>query len=710
MRIYEEHDIFIDFEPGERNALYIVFSDKLFSRSHNYRWKKEIKQSGQSGLFITQQEQLFFQSPNIPKILQKLESLLQKFKKIIVMGLGVAGYAALYFSKILKANIVFAISPMFTVDPKLTEGFDNRDLSIRQLVANYASPITQEAVFGQVYIFFDGTLQADAWHAEQISANIKCELVQLNFAGRNTLLFMEEANKYSLLFETKGDHAATFDAIAAIKTLYAEIAPSCASVISNKLSQATSRERAKYLATLPESKREILLNEHSLASFELHTATAFPGGGFFLSAETLIGKKLFLQAVAKYEKAILKTKHPYWLFRYSKNLSTIGNSSRAKELCQMACLAIERGSKEYLPVAADWFEWLGILSIRAADEKTRDMAFNKALYYSNGSRTYVHYLEKGTFNTLASCSGYANIIDQRWVTSFIQERMPDIQANNFTGCDSLANTAQHIWRPLKTRVKIKTNKNVIPKNVFIYWGQGFNRAPALVTKCLHSLEQHNPDANIIKLDDYNLSDFVDIPSFILKKKERGLISFAQFSDILRIHLLYSLGGVWTDATCFHTQPLDSHIATLGKNGFFVFKDADTISSWFIMSAPRHIIVAAMRQALMIYWRDMNCLVNYFLFHMIFRALTNIHTSLKAEIAKMPLVSRAIPHIMQRNMLKHVSDSTLQEIISCSFVHKLSYKFASENITQGCLLAKLMPELLIGMQKRSSFRRIGVEKR
>ena len=235
-------------------------------------------------------------------------------------------------------------------------------------------------------------------------------------------------------------------------------------------------------------------------------------------------------------------------------------------------------------------------------------------------------------------------------------------------------------------------KNIIPNIVFVYWGQGFNEAPPLVTSCIRSLEQQNPKANIVKLDDSSVSRYVDIPEYILQKKETGIISFAQFSDILRINLLYRYGGIWSDATCLHTQALEPYISAYAKNGFFAFKDRNTIASWFMASSPQNSLVAAVRQPLHLYWNDFSYLENYFILHMMFRALSQVDSGLKQELSRMPVVCRDIPHVLQRRMYNAVSDDKMQQIISDSFIHKLTYKYKRELITPDCLLAKLFPDV------------------
>ena len=158
MRIYDDHAINIDFDDRKGQVLNIVFSDMLFSRTHKYYWRQEIKEAGQSGLFITPRESHFYQDATILDILAEQASIIRKFKKVVLFGLDVAGYAAIYFSKLFRADIVVAISPMFTVDPALTRDFDTRYLERRQTLPNFTPPINREVSSGNVYVFLTGNV------------------------------------------------------------------------------------------------------------------------------------------------------------------------------------------------------------------------------------------------------------------------------------------------------------------------------------------------------------------------------------------------------------------------------------------------------------------------------------------------------------------------------------------------------------------------
>ena len=52
------------------------------------------------------------------------------------------------------------------------------------------------------------------------------------------------------------------------------------------------------------------------------------------------------------------------------------------------------------------------------------------------------------------------------------------------------------------------------KKIFIYWGQKFNNAPKIVSKCLLSWKIRNPTWEIIELNDDNLNEYINLDEIV----------------------------------------------------------------------------------------------------------------------------------------------------------------------------------------------------
>ena len=90
--------------------------------------------------------------------------------------------------------------------------------------------------------------------------------------------------------------------------------------------------------------------------------------------------------------------------------------------------------------------------------------------------------------------------------------------------------------------------------VWVSWMQGYDKAPDIVKKCIDSIKASTNHPVYIVTSE-NLNEYADIPDYISEKYASGIITNAQFSDILRMSLLSKHGGIWIDATVFAPKKL-----------------------------------------------------------------------------------------------------------------------------------------------------------
>ena len=97
----------------------------------------------------------------------------------------------------------------------------------------------------------------------------------------------------------------------------------------------------------------------------------------------------------------------------------------------------------------------------------------------------------------------------------------------------------------KYESKSKINSNII----WVCWLQTDHIKPEVVEVCIKSIKKNAPSdckVNVISMN--NIAEYVELPSFIYKKLEKGNITLTHFSDILRMALLCKYGGLWIDST------------------------------------------------------------------------------------------------------------------------------------------------------------------
>lgn len=156
-------------------------------------------------------------------------------------------------------------------------------------------------------------------------------------------------------------------------------------------------------------------------------------------------------------------------------------------------------------------------------------------------------------------------------------------------------------------------------NIWIIWLQGMKNAPTLVKKCIASVYKNNKTKMIHVLTEKNLSNYIEIPRYILEKYEANIIGPANFSDICRSMLLSKYGGIWIDATIFCTRKIPDEIT---KSYFFSIKRKPqrysmsiANSRWhtfFMLSQPNSLLFCYIRDFLLEYWKKENKAIDYLL--------------------------------------------------------------------------------------------------
>jgi len=133
--------------------------------------------------------------------------------------------------------------------------------------------------------------------------------------------------------------------------------------------------------------------------------------------------------------------------------------------------------------------------------------------------------------------------------------------------------------------------NMLTKKIWMYWGQGWDQAPHLVTQCKNSWARLNPDFELYLLDDKTLFDYIDFPKAIdIKRRD---LTIQKISALARLALLSKYGGVWADGTTMCTQPLSEWLEQYYGCEFFAFRNPGKdrlMANWFIAAEPGSVIL------------------------------------------------------------------------------------------------------------------------
>lgn len=216
--------------------------------------------------------------------------------------------------------------------------------------------------------------------------------------------------------------------------------------------------------------------------------------------------------------------------------------------------------------------------------------------------------------------------------------------------------------------------------VWVCWLQGIKNSPDLVRACNNSLKMYFKNKKIIILTNNNYLDYVKIPDYIIKKYKKGYISFAHFSDLLRIELLTTYGGYWIDSTILMTS--EQNIFNEKKTPLFVYKNiildkksdfSIVASNWLIYSCKDNIILNFTKKLLYEYWRVYSYAIDYNIFHLFFKIATEVYTD---EWSMVPSYSNIPPHILQFELKNKFNDKRFNSIKEMSCFHKLDHRIST----------------------------------
>lgn len=139
--------------------------------------------------------------------------------------------------------------------------------------------------------------------------------------------------------------------------------------------------------------------------------------------------------------------------------------------------------------------------------------------------------------------------------------------------------------------------------------------PEIVKICYASLKAHANGHPVRLLTKDNYRRYVEMPEWVMTKFNAGMITITHFSDLLRLALLSRYGGFWMDATLYLTGDLPKdtpYFFTLKQNRKHEeFVSAYRWSGYCIGGATDNPLFSRAHTILMLYWREHNKLINYY---------------------------------------------------------------------------------------------------
>lgn len=247
-------------------------------------------------------------------------------------------------------------------------------------------------------------------------------------------------------------------------------------------------------------------------------------------------------------------------------------------------------------------------------------------------------------------------------------------------------SGQIVLENLKPKKEFQTDRII-----WQYWGQGCSDAslPEVVKHCFESVDQYKADYLVIRIDDSNYKDYVDLPEYVIEKLEKGIFKRTFFSDLLRLSLLSLYGGVWLDATILLTAPLDEKFKSLPyfmyqrdnkeqkksfwENSYAFYWGWDKefkvkVLNSIIYAEKGNDLITDMLELILYYWRTQNEIIDYFFFQILYNEL--VEGELKDKQCQ--VVSDVYPHILQTKFNGVEGLMEYGEALNFTSTHKMSY--------------------------------------
>ncbi len=230
----------------------------------------------------------------------------------------------------------------------------------------------------------------------------------------------------------------------------------------------------------------------------------------------------------------------------------------------------------------------------------------------------------------------------------------------------------------------------ITETVFVLWLQGLKNAPSVVRACVSSIKEfaNTNGMNFAFLDEENLCSYITIPPVIREKYKKGVIDVQQFSDIVRLLVLYNYGGLWVDADVL----IPESTKWKPSNCFSLYLKKNDLNNrfhdfWWFYSKKRNELTLAVLASLLVWWENENTTFGLRILDICWKKSINESEIGRKIISEMPQEIDENAYLLLKAYNKAYDDVEWMAMKALSPAFKCSYKetgFASGK-TYYCML-------------------------
>lgn len=194
--------------------------------------------------------------------------------------------------------------------------------------------------------------------------------------------------------------------------------------------------------------------------------------------------------------------------------------------------------------------------------------------------------------------------------------------------------------PQSQHTKINTIKEL---PIWVCWLQGEKNMPELIQLCYNSIKRNANGRPVKFISSDNIEEYIEIPAFLKEKLKKGFIGYANYTDVLRLMLLYKYGGTWIDSTIYLSDKLDdswrnplfSSIKLNTQNRQYTISQYKW-ATFYLFAYPQSPAIKCFMDILLTYWKDDHKkIIDYFLIDYVFEILYRKNFEFKKCIDSTP---------------------------------------------------------------------------
>ena len=233
----------------------------------------------------------------------------------------------------------------------------------------------------------------------------------------------------------------------------------------------------------------------------------------------------------------------------------------------------------------------------------------------------------------------------------------------------------------------KSTSKIGNGTVWVLWWQGIDKAPDIVKICIQSIRKNIGDRKLVILDESNFRDYTNLNPKYENLVKLEVISKTQFSDLLRLNLLYNQGGIWLDSTYLLTGELPDYI-----NDLYFFTVRHGMNKEYPMSkglwTGSALGVAAYADEIKLfidvydnYFEKHNALIDYLLIDYVFAVCCDYCATIREMFINVPPNNERVNNLL-RIMNKPYSKELVGETTGKTVMNKCNRRFPYQESISG----------------------------